>query len=152
MKNNKEFKAQLYTQLQAMLESKVAATKEAIEAAKESRDNETKSTAGDKYETGRAMMQIEMEKNEVQLRNALNLQNELSQINIQKECIKVEQGSLVSTNYGNYFISIGLGKIEGTENAYAISLASPIGMLLKDKTVGDKILFQGREFAIGDIV
>ena len=53
-----------------------------IQLAKESRDNETKSTAGDKYETGRAMVQFELEKNKVQLNKAIQLKNELSQINL----------------------------------------------------------------------
>ena len=153
MNTNKKVKEQICNKLQEMLGRKVEIAIRAIESAKEARDNDTKSSAGDKYETGRAMMQIELEKNEVQLSRAINLQKELSRINTQKEYNKVEFGSLVVTNQGAYFISIGIGKIEvNNENYYSISLASPIGKLLKDKIVGDRVQFQGREFTIRDIV
>ena len=153
MNKLKELKKQIYSQLLELTDKKIDTAKKAIDSAKESRDNDTKSSAGDKYETGRAMMQIEMDKNEAQLSKAVKLKRELSQINIQKDYNKAEFGSLVVTNHGKYFISIGMGKIEvNKENYYCISLASPIGKLLHNKKIGDKVQFQEREFIISDIV
>ncbi len=153
MNKNETLKKQICEQLQAILDLKVDVAMKAIASAKESRDDDTKSSAGDKYETGRAMMHIEMEKNEAQLIYARKLKNDLSLINIKKEYNKVEFGSLVLTNLGNYFISVGLGEFElNTDYYYAISFASPIGKLLKDKIVGDKATFQGREFILLDII
>ena len=64
----------------------------------------------------------------------------------------MELGSLVVTNQETYFFSIGIGKLTiANESYYAISLASPIGTLLKDKMVGDKAQLGGREFIIKDI-
>ena len=153
MNNLKELKRQIYSQLLELIDKKIDTAKKAIESAKESRDNDTKSSAGDKYETGRAMMQIEMDKNEAQLSKAVNSKRELSQINIQKDYNRAEFGALVMTNHGNYFISIGIGKIEvNKENYYCISLASPIGNLLHNKKIGDKVQFKERELIISDTV
>ena len=152
MKRN-EIKTLLLQQLHKILDGKVETAMQAIDSAKEARDSDTKSSAGDKYETGRAMMQMELEKNEVQRSKAVGLKNELSQINTSKEYTKAEFGSLVVSNQGNYFLSIGIGKIEvSNENYYCISIASPIGKLLQGKVIGDKAQFQAREFVIEDII
>ena len=136
-----------------MLAKKIVTAEVAIGLAKESRDNDTKSSAGDKYETGRAMMQLEMDKNEAQKSKILNLKRELSRINVQKEYSKAEFGSLIASNQGNYFISVGIGKMElANKIYYSVSLVSPIGKLLHNKKVGDKFLFQKKEFVINSIV
>ncbi len=146
-------KEQILNHLLTQLNQKAETAKTAIQSAKESRNNNTKSSAGDKFETGREMMQMEIDKNEAQLGKALKLKSELLQINIQKRCEKVEFGSLVFTSEGIYFISIGIGKLIVNNDPYfAISLASPIGKLLHNKVVGDKIQFQKREFEINYIV
>ncbi len=153
MNKTKELKKLIYKQLSEIVESKIETAIKSIKSAKEARDNETKSSVGDKYETGRAMMQSELEKNEVQLSKALNQKRELSQIDFQKEYTKVEFGSLVITNQGNYLISIGIGKIEiKNENCYSVSLASPVGIFLHNKKIGDKAQFQNREYTIKNIV
>ena len=54
---------------------------------------------------------------------------------------------------GKYFISIGMGKIELDEEViYCISLASPIGKVLRDKKTGDEIQFNNADIAITDIL
>ena len=153
MKISKDLKGLICQQLNSMLEGKAETISKAISITKESRDNDTKSSAGDKYETGRAMMQIELEKSEVQLSKTRGLQKELSNINLRKEYKQVEFGSLTETDQGCYFIAIGIGKVELDEHDYyCISLASPIGSLLRGKSIGDTVSFQGREFLIKDIV
>jgi transcription elongation GreA/GreB family factor len=145
-------KNSLINKLLQLLDQKIEVAVKAIESAKESRNNDTKSSAGDKYETGRAMMQLEIEKNEVQLNKALNLKKDIARIDCSKKYNKVEFGSLVSTNKENYFISIGVGKIEiDKQHYYAISLASPIGHVLQNKVIGDTFKFQNREFEIKTI-
>ena len=70
-----------------------------------------KAVQGDKYETGRAMMQIEEDNNRTQLLQALQVKNQLQKINLQKEFAKVGLGSLVTTNHAVYFLSIGIGQV-----------------------------------------
>jgi transcription elongation GreA/GreB family factor len=146
-------KESVFNQIMTIIEKRIESAKQAIASAKESRDNETKSSVGDKYETGRAMMQMELEKNRVQLNKALKMKNEMEQINLQKKYDKVEFGSLVITSNGNYFISIGIGKIEIKNNVcFSISLASPIGKVLQNKKVNDRFKFMGKEISILKIV
>lgn len=135
------------------LDTKIESAKQAIQSAKESRDSETKSSVGDKYETGRTLMQLEVEKNRVQLNITEKLKAELSKIDLHKKFKLVEFGSLVLSSQNNYFISSALGKIE-IENEYyfCISLASPIGKLLHTKKIGDKIIFNGKEIDITAIL
>ncbi|HMT27732.1 MAG TPA: 3-oxoacyl-ACP synthase [Bacteroidia bacterium] len=152
MKESRSIKIKLHQHIVGMLHSKIADAKQSIDSAKESRNNDTKSSAGDKYETGRAMMQIEIDKSEVQLSNATNQLNDILKFDNEKKFQKIEPGCLVITNLETYYISIGLGKIivDG-KIFYAISLNSPIGLLLKDKTRGEKISFQGRNLEILNI-
>lgn len=152
MQKKAPIKEVLYQQLKTILEQKQATAKIAIQAAIEARDNETKSSAGDKHETGRAMMQREQARNEAQLNKIITLKNELQQVKIQQKSTKVMLGSLVCTTRGNYFLSIGLGKLMvQADTYYAISTAAPIGQLLLGKKVGEEVQFQGKTFSIKTI-
>lgn len=145
-------KKSVFNEIMVIIEERIKTALQAIESAKESRDSEIKSSVGDKYETGRAMMQMELEKNRVQLNKALKLKNEFAQINFHKINGKVEFGSLVNASNGIYFISIALGKLETEgKTVYCISLASPIGKLLQNKKTGDTFKFQGKDIAVLEI-
>lgn len=145
-------KSLILNEILSQISIKIQTLQQSVQSAIESRDNETKSSVGDKYETGRTMAQMELEKNRVQVNKTLTLKNELEQIDVHKHCKKVEFGSLVTTTNGSYFISIGIGKLlVNSQTIYCISLASPIGKALHNKTVNAKIKFQGREFTILEI-
>ncbi len=135
------------------LSSKVTDLENSVTSIKESRDSDTKSSAGDKFETSRAMAQMEMENYELQLSKTKKQINEINQISLIATHQKVKLGSLVQCNNGNYFISIAYGKIcIENKNYYAISLVSPIGQLLKDKKIGESIHFNGKAISIEHIV
>lgn len=140
------------SQIMAIIDERINSAKLAIASAKESRDNETKSSMGDKYETGHTMMQMELEKNRVQLNKALKIKNELEQIDPHKKYNRVEFGSLVIASNGTYFIFIAIGKLDIKDKTiYSISMASPIGKLLHNKKTGDKFKFQGKEISILEV-
>ncbi|WP_115460715.1 3-oxoacyl-ACP synthase [Winogradskyella aurantiaca] len=106
-------------------------------------NSETKSSAGDKHETGRAMIQLEREKLGNQLRIVEEQRNILKRIRIDKTNHTVALGSIVTTNKANYFISISAGKISADGiSYYAISLNTPIGQLLFSKRVGETVIFR----------
>jgi hypothetical protein len=150
--NNQQIKFELSLQISYQLELMINETRKSIKSAIESRDNDTKSSAGDKHETARAMVQIEIDKSEDQLKKTIDLQSELLSLNFEKEYKKIEKGCLVVTNTETFFISIGLGKIILKDSIYyAISLASPIGALLKDKVIGDKVQLNGKEILVKSI-
>ena len=153
MHTQKELKGLVYHKILEELDRKFEVIRGAIASAKDSRNNDTKSSAGDKFETGREMMQIEIEKNEVLLNHTAKQRKDLARIDVSEEFNKVAFGSLVMTDKGTYLISIGIGKIQIEDQiCYAISLASPIGGLLKDRLVGDEVSFQGRTFVVSAIV
>lgn len=125
-------------------ESRILAISRALELVSESRNDETKSSAGDKYETGRAMMQLEEDKNRSQLARVQQVMNTLHRISTLGNSDKAELGSLVETDKGSYFISIGLGKVMvDKEVYYCVSIDSPVGELLMGREAGEKIEFNG---------
>jgi len=146
VKNTKQL---LFQKLIELLNQKIEVLGQEIASTKASKETDTKSSAGDKFETGRAMMQMELDKNEAQLNKTQKLKKELTSINSEQKKLSVEFGSLVRTSQGNYLISVALGKIElNSETFYTISLASPIGMVLQHKKQGEFIEFQGKKIEI----
>jgi transcription elongation GreA/GreB family factor len=126
---------------------------QAIKEAQQASNDDTKSSAGDKYETGRAMMQQETNRNLTQLNEANKLMVALQQIGTNGTVDKVEQGSLVVTNYGKFYIAISAGTLDvDGETFYAISQASPVGMKLKTLKTGDHFELNGKEFLIEQIL
>ena len=153
MKNRTDIKVQLFQKINELVDARIETSKAAVTAAKESKNNETKSTAGDKYETGRAMMQLEQEKNEMQLRQALHLKASLKQMDFEKISNEVGFGNLVITTQGKYFISIGIGKVKIEDETYfVVSLDSPVGKLLAGKKIGDKITIRDRQIEVKTII
>jgi len=111
--------------------------------------SETKSSAGDKHETGRAMMQLERERFGVQLSEINKLRTILQKINIENKSKRISVGSLVYTSQNDYFIAVSIGAIEINGNLfYAISPQTPIGQLLMGRAMGDIIKFNGKTFTI----
>ena len=102
---------------------------------------ETKSSAGDKHETGRAMLQLEMEKASQQLAGIKQMKTILNKVNLDPSHI-VKLGSLVMTDQENYFLAISAGEISIEGMTYfAISPSSPIGKLVLGKKAGDSVKF-----------
>ena len=142
-------KSRIRQHLLSLLTIRIDEIREGIALLKESRDNESKSSAGDKYETGRAMAQMELDKLEQQLQLQLLLQAEVLKTDPEMQTDRVGFGSLVNCSNGCYFIAVGLGKLSlEQEHIYAISLASPIGQALKGAKAGDAISFNGNTIQI----
>ena len=101
-------------------------------------NNDTKSSMGDKYETGREMLQQEINNLQVQLNEVLKQQNFVKTILI-KSCDKVEKGAIVTTDKGQFFISVSVGEIKiDKEKLICISLESPLAIAMMDKKVDEK--------------
>jgi transcription elongation GreA/GreB family factor len=145
---NLSIKQQLTAKLVSILTAKLDELAVNIASTQESRDSDTKSSAGDKFETSREMAQIELNNLENQADKTARLLNELKQSN-SKTAATVGYGSLVTTNNGTYFLSIPFGKLPLDSTEYfVISLASPIGQNLNGKTVGDSFSFNEKRYSI----
>lgn len=115
----------------------------------ESLNSETKSSAGDKHETGRAMVQLEQEKLGKQLFELEEIKRVLQKVDIHKNSKKISLGSLVKTTTANYFIAISAGACKSDDTAvFCISASSPIAQLLLGKEEGDTFVFNGKENTI----
>ncbi|WP_392348668.1 3-oxoacyl-ACP synthase [uncultured Polaribacter sp.] len=100
--------------------------------------SETKSSAGDKHETGRAMLQLEMEKAGQQLAGITQMKVVLSKIDVLKSSKNACLGSIIITDKARYFLSLSAGQLVVEDKRYfAISVSSPIGKLLLGKQEKD---------------
>ncbi|MGJ1236305.1 3-oxoacyl-ACP synthase [Sphingobacterium multivorum] len=116
----------------------------ALETARDSSNDDTKSSAGDKYETSREMIQQDINRYQKQLVEAnKDLQQLISIESLSNDVIDVViLGTLVQTNVGLYLIATSIGAVKiGTNNIFVISPASPIGQLLIGKKIGDSFVF-----------
>ena len=114
--------------------------------------SESKSSAGDKHETARAMVQLEREKLGKQIDELEQNQQKLNTLKNHKTTTSVSLGSVVLTDKENYYISIATNFCEiDAKKYYCISAQSPIGKLLIGKKVNDKIEFNKRLSTILEI-
>ena len=142
-------KQSIKSEILNQLELKSQEITDAIKSAEISRDADSKSSAGDKHETSRAKIQTEIDQLSKQLFNAQKQKNDLLNIDTYHTNSVANVGSLVETNKGYFYISIGWGRIQmQNENYFVISLGSPIGMLLKNKKKGDSFQFRNTEYCI----
>lgn len=120
-----------------------------MRSAQDSANDETKSSAGDKHETGRAMAMLEVEMNSRQLREAESLQDIFRRIDFNRSSETIVPGSLVMTTQGVFLIAISAGTVRmEDQTCFLIAPDAPIGRLLMGKRAGDVFLFQDREFCI----
>jgi transcription elongation GreA/GreB family factor len=146
-------KEQLYLLCSQYISNREAAAKTMIADVREAVANETKSSAGDKYETSREMMQQEIEQHMARLNELHKMRTILQHISTTHSAATVTPGAVVYTNNGNYYIAISAGQltVDGT-NYYAISAASPIGTQLIGKTAGATIILNGKSFVVEKVV
>lgn len=134
-------KEKLISKIKELLDLKLFASQQNFKEIQESLLNDSKSSAGDKHETARAMAQIELEQAGKQLNEVEKLIQNFKQLNF--ETTKhVKLGSLVETENFYFFVSIPLGKIEITSKPiYCIGIQAPITQTILGKKVGESITF-----------
>ena len=139
---DQQTKEALFTLCQHYVQQRIDTARRAMESAQESANSESKSSAGDKYETGRAMAQLERDRHAQLLAEAMKLSQDLGKLTVDKKFDTIQPGSLVTTNRGIFFISISAGKLLLAGNDYfAVSPASPIATLLVGRKAGDAVTF-----------
>ena len=149
---SKETKLALYKACQDYAQSRIDEIKLAISSAQNAANSETKSTAGDKHDTARAMMQLDVEQKSKQQAEAEKLKMALAQFSPDSGNSAVGLGSLVQTNAATYYLSISAGKLEIDGKTYfAVSPVSPIAQAMKGKVAGDNFSFNGRSFEIQEL-
>jgi len=115
----------------------------------EALNSETKSSAGDKHETGRAMIQLERESLGHRLAEIEQIMTTVQRIDTLGFYETVRLGSVVYTTQFNYFIAASCGEIDlDSTKFYTISPAAPMAQLLLSKKEGDVLEFRGNEITI----
>ena len=100
-------------------------------------NNDTKSSMGDKYETGREMLQQEINNLQRQLNETLNQQAVLQKITAEPS-EKVQNGALVKTNKGMFYVSASLGEIVlENQKIMTVSAESPLVKMMYGKKAGE---------------
>ena len=151
-----ELKQHLITHLIALLDDRMAVAWKAMEAAQESANDQSKSSAGDKYETSRSMGQLDRNMHARQYEQARQERTILERLQATSESSSYERvalGSLVKTTAGYFFIAVSAGAVslEG-ETILAVSAATPIGKSLVGKEIKDTFLFKAKNRKIEEIL
>ena len=147
-----KIKEALFSQCKAFVNKRAKTVEEIISSNQKALQSETKSSAGDKHETGRAMLQLEMEKAGQQLAGISQMKEILAKVDVSKTAKIGHLGSIIYTDKANYFLSISAGKLTACgDDFFAISVSSPIGKLLLGKQQNDEIVFNGNTIKITKI-
>lgn len=148
----KMIKEELYQLCLNYADDCILAAQQAINDAIESANDDTKSSAGDKYETGREMMQQEIDRNRKQLDEAVKMRNTLLSVDLKKSSEIAQLGSIVITNLGKFYISISCGQLPvGGDIYFAVSAISPIGVKLIGQKKGYEFDFNGKKLKVLEV-
>ena len=145
MENLLKIKAMLRLRCTEFVTDKISIIVSEMKIIYESIQDDSKSTAGDKHETGRAMAHLELEKLGVSLAAVNKMNDALLPISYNEISAKISVGSVVITNFGNYYIAISAGKYAyQNKEYYMVSPASPIGAALLNVGNANEFSFHGK--------
>ena len=146
-------KKTLFNHCKTHLEKKMKVLEQLKKNLRKDLTYETKSSAGDKYETARAMIQLENEKLSNQIHEIeLNYQK-LNTIKDFQTSKSISLGSIIFTDKANYYVAIAADFFEVNSKVfYCISSQSPIGKLLIGKKINESIMFNDVQSTILEII
>lgn len=137
-----ELKKNLLLLCQEEVNRRIDAYKKAMDAAQSAANEQGRSTAGDKYDTARAMSQIDRNMYAKQLSETSLLQRSLTGIQVEKKLEKIGLGAIIQTSQMTYFIAASLGKIECKGKEFiVISPMTPLAQAMLNKRSGDSFNF-----------
>lgn len=130
----------------ALINARIELARQMIANAQEAANSEEKSSAGDKYETGRAMGHLQKDMHtRQQEENKLEL-DRLQKVNTEKIYTTAQPGAFIQCKDSSFFIAAGLGKQAiDEETVFFLSPLSPLAKLLHGKKEGDTFFFNKEE-------
>lgn len=146
------FKNKLKQECRAIIEKRIDAIKLLINNAQQAANEEEKSSAGDKYETSRAMNHLERDMHSRQLAENIRELATLHSIDANTIYEAGNPGAYLQCKGLSFFIAAGLGKqtIE-SKTIFFLSLNAPLARSLQDKKTGDSFLFNASTLTIEDV-
>ena len=146
------WKRQLKNACIQLLHERIANIEQAMLEARESANSEEKSSAGDKYETSRAMGHLAQEMQSKQLEEARQELDFINRLNVDGPCSSATTGAVVICRDFVFFISLGLGQTEMSNTRVTLlSPKAPIAALLYQKKKGDSFMFNAKRIEIMDV-
>ncbi len=144
-----ELKPAVHAHCLGLVRERIALVEAGIADARTSAQSDTKSSAGDKHETSRAMAQLEIDKQQVSLGNLLAMQDVLMRLDPTRTHARMGEGALVRTDSGLFYVAVGLGRMEvNGQDVQVISPQAPLVALLKSLDIGGSAVFNGRSYAL----
>ena len=152
-KNMSLIKTAVYQHCESYLRQKAKGYLSQDQSLLESLDSEGKSSAGDKHETGRAMIQLEREKLAQQReRNDQDIKT-LDALKNKTTTVHIAPGALVHTSLASYFLAVPADAFSHNDKKiYCISPQSPIGQLLLGKKAGESFSFRGNSIKVLEVL
>ena len=109
---------------------------------------DTKSSAGDKFETAREMANIEINKLQSQVSSMNKAMTMLNTLPVSNKD-KVAVGSLIKTDSVSIFLSVSLGQVEvDGEQILVISPMAPLAQILLGKKEKDRVSFNDKTYIV----
>ena len=135
-------RAEVFDHCRRFLERRQTLIEKQQRRLKESLSSETKSSAGDKHETGRALIQLEQEKLSQQVLQIQKDKRVLGRVDLKSNTNNVHLGSLVQTDRAWYFVAISADVFDnGTLRVFCMSVNAPIAKAMIGKKAGDSFVF-----------
>ncbi|WP_343636796.1 hypothetical protein [Fluviicola sp.] len=141
-------KKALFEQLSLNISGKIASLQADIADLQQGMTDDSKSSAGDKFETAREMAQQELGKLNVQLSEQQLLKSLIDNQSVET-VTQVQLGAVVQTNKGLFLVGIPIGNsmFEG-KPIIGIGLGAPLGQLLLHKKKSEQVTFNNQPFII----
>jgi hypothetical protein len=139
--------------IESRIQARLDDLKSAILIAQESRNGEEKSSAGDKYETGRAMVQIELENLGKQVALVEKQLLDLNRWNKKPASATAVGGHLLHfRGKPSIFLGPSLGLIQTEGMAFmAVSISAPLGQRILGMKAGESRNFNGVEYVLEEL-
>ena len=146
------YKLELQAYCVSIVKKKCDLLKKQILAHKQDLETASKSSAGDKHETARAMIHLEQEKLGFQYQQVFKQFKMLSQCDVYKQAT-IQSGSLILTDKALIYISVALGKIHfKNQLVYVISPVSPLAQVFLNANATQTLSFQGTPYVVLEIM
>lgn len=135
-----------------VIERRIHNIRISMNAAQATSNNEEKSSAGDKFETSRAMSHLEKDMYAKQLSSNMKEIESLLSVDCNKIYNSAKRGSFVNCGTISFFIASGLGKLSfENEIVFFVSPVAPVLKILSGKTTGETIIFNKEQYTIKDV-
>jgi len=146
-------KSKFLSFLNDKIECKIRKANEYLESIQESIRSETKSTAGDKHDTTRELMQQERNKVAQNMSHQLLAQKIIIELRKSKSSKQIGFGSLIQTNSSWIYIGISIGKvIYRDQDVLCVSPVSPLARAFESKTENQEVDCNGVVYSIEKVL